>query len=242
MTDRPKIFVIGFDKCGTTSLHRFFERSGLKSIHYDGGRLPIMMADNLASGKRVIAGYEDYDAFSDLDSLCQHGRTRNLENFHVLVEQEPDSQFILNVRNADRWLESRRRWNKRPWVAIPPDDARGDGDDRPCLNLAVCRNVSVVERHRRYHDLKSEEQVLELWRHEWTEHIAAVQGAIPTHRLLTFDIEQDDPRLLCRFLKLPDDYAARYAHANKSVHPYLRMLARLLPRGVRRYIKSKWFS
>ena len=34
-----KIFQIGFNKCATVSLHKFFESNGLKSIHWDKGRL-----------------------------------------------------------------------------------------------------------------------------------------------------------------------------------------------------------
>ena len=56
---RPKVFQIGFNKCGTTSLHQFFQRSGLRSVHWDGGYLAPRMEDNIRAGRRAIAGYEE---------------------------------------------------------------------------------------------------------------------------------------------------------------------------------------
>ncbi len=53
-----KIFVVGFHKCGMTSLHKFFERSGVKSIQYDGGCLGLRMYRNLEQGRPIISGYE----------------------------------------------------------------------------------------------------------------------------------------------------------------------------------------
>lgn len=33
-SSKPKIFLIGFNKIGTTSFHRFFHAQGLRSIHW----------------------------------------------------------------------------------------------------------------------------------------------------------------------------------------------------------------
>ena len=34
-----KIFQIGFNKCGTTSIHRMLVANGINSVHWDKGRL-----------------------------------------------------------------------------------------------------------------------------------------------------------------------------------------------------------
>ena len=46
-----KIFQIGFNKCGTKTLHHYFSRNGIRSVHWDEGRLAQRMFANLASGK-----------------------------------------------------------------------------------------------------------------------------------------------------------------------------------------------
>ena len=106
-----KIFVIGFNRCGTTSLHRFFVAAGRRSIHWDYGRLAQAMERN-AAGRRVIAGYDDYDVYSDLYYACVHGVHEANQHYRLLAEQEPDALFILNVRDVERWLRSRAYWSQ----------------------------------------------------------------------------------------------------------------------------------
>lgn len=76
-----KIFVIGFNKTATTSLHYLFLRNGKKSQHEKKWNL------------------EKYDCFSDGDT-----KTINVVN---LYEKYPSSIFILNTRNLRHWLTSR---------------------------------------------------------------------------------------------------------------------------------------
>ena len=42
----PKIFQIGFNKCGTRSITQLFHDSNVRSIHWDEGRLAIKMKHN----------------------------------------------------------------------------------------------------------------------------------------------------------------------------------------------------
>lgn len=77
-----KIFVIGFNKTGTTSLFKLFEELKFKSIH-----TPEILSD-------VI---NDYDAFTD-------GYHSNFKEYYY---NYPDSLFILNTRPISKWLISR---------------------------------------------------------------------------------------------------------------------------------------
>lgn len=77
-----KIFVIGFNKTGTTSIFTLFEELKIKSVHTEYSFLNII---------------HDYDAFTD----GYH------DNFKEYYYECPDSLFILNTRPISKWLISR---------------------------------------------------------------------------------------------------------------------------------------
>jgi len=39
MKNFKKIFQIGFNKCGTTSIHQFLLNNGIRSVHWEGGKI-----------------------------------------------------------------------------------------------------------------------------------------------------------------------------------------------------------
>ena len=57
-----KIIPRGFNRCGTTTLHRIFVANGIRSIHHDYGRFALTMDDNLRNGRHILTGYEEYEA------------------------------------------------------------------------------------------------------------------------------------------------------------------------------------
>ena len=65
--DPVRFFRIGFQKCGTSAITAFLNRSGIPCIHYDRGRLARRMRENLAQGRRPLEGYERYRAFANMD-------------------------------------------------------------------------------------------------------------------------------------------------------------------------------
>jgi hypothetical protein len=77
-----KIFVIGFNKTGTSSIDKFLKKLGLNSIHTTTPVLEII---------------HDYDAFSD----GIHSQ------FRLYYQHYPNSLFILNTRPLRSWLISR---------------------------------------------------------------------------------------------------------------------------------------
>ena len=231
MTTPPRIFVIGFNRCGTTSLHEFFEAAGRRPVHRDHGRLAVVMERNVAAGRRVIAGYEDYDVYSDLYCACVHGVYEANRHFRLLAEQEPDARFILNVRDVDRWVRSRRYWREMGMARVAPDY------DGPC-DPPRCE-MELTLAHRRHWSLESDEEVYDHWRAQWHAHRAAVTAELPPGRLLVFDIERDDPRNLCRFAGLPDGMARNWKRRNRSVlAPSFRRVSVLMPEPVRRRIPA----
>ncbi|MBW2172080.1 MAG: hypothetical protein JRF69_08885 [Deltaproteobacteria bacterium] len=81
-----KIFAVGFNKTGTTSLHALFESMGFTSYHGKKWRA----CDD-------IELLRSYDCFSD-------GIPKDLA---YLDRMFPNSKFILQVRELDTWIFSR---------------------------------------------------------------------------------------------------------------------------------------
>ena len=83
-----KVFCIGFNKTGTSSMHRLFQEMGLRSFHGYYSHIPV--TDPL---------YQNFSCFSDGDE----------HDFELLDRTFPGSKFILTTRPLDDWLVSRIR-------------------------------------------------------------------------------------------------------------------------------------
>jgi hypothetical protein len=102
-SNRPsKIFGIGLNKTGTTSLHAAVQALGFTSLHWGGldGYRNIVRAHR--EGLPLLHHLpEDYDAIMDIGWLTA--------NFHLADEQYPGSKFVLTTREIEGWLDSRQR-------------------------------------------------------------------------------------------------------------------------------------
>jgi hypothetical protein len=99
-----RIFCIGFNKTGTVSLYTAINNLGFQGIHgmWDN-HTKVFKA--LKEDKNLLHYFpEKITHFSDLDIIK--------DNFKLLDEQYPNSKFILNTRNKDSWLTSRRNHYK----------------------------------------------------------------------------------------------------------------------------------
>lgn len=87
--EEQKIFCIGFNKTGTTSLHNFFKSCGLTSIH----NTEWCHYSYIKKGKEYF-----------IDQCYSDGEQ---SNFVQLEKWFPNSLFILNTRTKKEWLYSR---------------------------------------------------------------------------------------------------------------------------------------
>lgn len=172
-----KIFCIGLNKTGTTSLHKAFGILGLKSVHFKddrGDNIKPIIRRNYLSGVDILSGIEDYDAYSDWNT-----DKYNIEIFKEFDRQCPESKFILNTRDLDSWLDSKEKHVKRNQARkkrYPKEDIKW----------------LVVDR--------------EAWTNQYNEHHQAVYAyfAKRPEALLTFDVTKGDGwEKLCPFLGLP---------------------------------------
>lgn len=101
-----KIFNIGLNKAGTKSLSTALQQLGFNTVHFrhEGVRLVDLVRRNHKAGRKLLHGFEQYDAFSDMAG----------EHFFAdLDRQYPGSRFILTIRDLDSWLDSRERHVER---------------------------------------------------------------------------------------------------------------------------------
>jgi|CXWL01.1.fsa_nt_gi hypothetical protein len=97
-----RIFNIGLNRAGTTSLSEALCLLGIRAVHHKHGdlRLYDLMWANVQARRPVLHGLDQYDAFSDFG-----GR----DFYKYLDRQYPYSKFILTTRELESWLDSRER-------------------------------------------------------------------------------------------------------------------------------------
>jgi hypothetical protein len=174
MGGKTKIFQIGFNRCGTATMHGYLRANGIPSVHNDKGKLARHMFHNSEQGKELLSGYSRYQAFFDMEWL---GPDRFLEGYKLypqLAESYPDGIFILNTRNREAWIRSRIQ------------HARG----------------GYIRKHRAILGAASDDEVAEHWRQEWDAHHRNVIEffAGKPYRFFVCNIETDLPDVLNRML------------------------------------------
>lgn len=105
---KPKIFLIGFNKCGTTSFHKFFHAQGLKSWHFKLKdkylAVEASRSTDVVSCRKTFAHGQ---VFSDFTYFTEETFLEPLDMYGLWRMAFPDAYFILNSRDVDSWLNSR---------------------------------------------------------------------------------------------------------------------------------------
>lgn len=103
---RPRVFGIGLNKTGTTSLHNALIELGFNSLHWGGEAAHEAVQRAIAEDAPLLTHLDPaYDAFSDIGVLSRR--------FAMCDRQYPGSKYILTVRPVEEWLDSRRRHVER---------------------------------------------------------------------------------------------------------------------------------
>ncbi len=194
----PYVFVIGFNKTATTTIHHFFERNGFPSVHWDDGNLTKTMLDNCLNDRRILTGYDQrYRVFSDM--IVQTLRIRFEANslFRVLDADYPGAYFIYNTRKLEDWLAS--RWKK------------------PCGRYQ-CTNV---ELEMRVLNTKDPQRVLEQWKKERTDFEREVREYFTGRdRFLEIDIaDPESPGKIAALLGMDLDLSCWGHFTTNQLHP-----------------------
>ena len=100
-----KIFGIGLNKTGTSSLHEALEILGFSSIHYPQDETTY---EELSYGNFKLSVMNKCDAANDI-SIAPY--------YAELDDAFPGSQFILTVRDKQEWLKSiKRHWASNRFI------------------------------------------------------------------------------------------------------------------------------
>ena len=209
---RTRYFQIGFQKCGTTAIAAFFNRCGIACVHHDRGRLARRMRANLAAGARPLEGYEDYDAFTNMN-MTETGDWFDGNRHYEALRAAYGGLFILNTRPVEHWVRSIMA-DKRARLG------RRGALDHYELRFGTADLAAVAER----------------WRAEHEAHRAEVRAALPPEILLEFDIESDPPERLCDFVGVARSCARHYRLENPSMNRLGRLVGASVPLAVKRWI------
>lgn len=171
----PFVFMIGFNKTGTTSLHEFFCRNGFPSIHWDRGRLARRMVMNCLNDRRILDGYDQrYRVFSDMVAQTRSLRLEANAFFRVLDRDYPGSFFLHNTRPVADWIRSR--------------SAKTFGRYGGCTNLELEMHVLNTSDPQR---------AIDTWTRERDDHARSVRDYF-AGRSKFLDIDITDPEVPAR--------------------------------------------
>lgn len=173
----PRVVQIGFNKCGTRSFQRLFERAGHPVVQHKvrkpfrpSRKAAYLIQQNLRAGRPVFAGMEDYVLYAGLIHQSETESFEAIRHFREMLRDYPDTILILNVRDREDWIRSRL--------------GHGRGE--------------LVQRVMRQRGVATAEEVAELWRREWDAHLADVRSAMQDRpgQLIEFNLDTDSVQQL----------------------------------------------
>ena len=214
-TSSPRIFQIGFNRCATTTLIRFFQANNLKCLHWGRGSIAAGIEAARLEGKPLLSYVDGYFAYGDMEFVEVESESKKLlkkkpfrrlyknlpkdnltpiyafENFRELDKQYPGSKFILNTRNVEDWINSRIRFLERGYFYCKHGD--------------------------RFHS--SQEALNQCWREHWDEHTSNVREYFSNRPedLLEFDLDKDGPEKIADFFCDLNLDISKWGHHNKSL-------------------------
>ena len=123
---KHRYFQIGFNRAGTSSLAELLERQGLVAVHHDVERdgervnIALELEENLKQGHPPLQGFDDIDAFTDIEYVSREHVFEGNRCFREIAEAYPEMKFVLNLRPREDWLKSRLAFGDYPdcWMAF----------------------------------------------------------------------------------------------------------------------------
>lgn len=202
---RPRVFQIGFNRCGTTSLLLFFRLNGYTAVHRRAGQharpgtLAVAMELARREDRPLLTYVGRFDLYTDMEKINLardigklsaprvFKRLRRVMDTHEPVL--PLYGFLYFDLLDAQYPGSRFILNTRDverWVESRL--AFNEGKYRSCIH------------GDRYHATDAE--LADCWRRTWHDHHRAVQEHFRDRPkdLLVFDIEKDGPQDLIDFL------------------------------------------
>ena len=217
-----KIFSIGFNKTGTTSVEALLRELGFLLPNQQEQEITLVKELHKGNLASLTEFCSNYDAFQDLPFA--QGQT------YVQADALfPDSKFILTVRDSQAWFDSLVRFHlkgilKRAGVTRIEDANEGtfkDQNNYLYTNYSYenfKRQIAIVEDNKIKFDwslLYDKSYYIRMYEQRNMEIIKYFQGR--ENDLLVIDIEKErDTGRLLRFLDIKGVSASPYPHLNQS--------------------------
>lgn len=200
-THRGKIFQLGFNKCGSQTIHNFFCVNGIRCLHYGdkNGSIARKIHANYLAGEALIGPeYDQFYGFFDMeDPYAEPPIYIAPLLFKQLDQQHPGSYFILNTRTKVNWLSSR------------------------CAHTDQTNGIKYLDVLCQRYKL-SPAKLIARWSQEWDDHHAAVLEYFKDRPqdLLVYNIETDQPQKICDFFADRFNLDPKlFSHLNKTPDP-----------------------
>jgi len=169
----PRVVQIGFNKCGTRSLQRLFEGAGHPVVQHKirkpfrrARKAAFVMQQNIKAGRKIFAGMEEFIYYGGLIHQTESVSFEGIRHFREMLNDYPGTVLILNIRDREDWIRSRLK--------------HGRGE--------------LVRRVMRQRNLNSPDELADLWRKEWDEHMDDVRTYMANFpdQLIEFNLDTDD--------------------------------------------------
>ncbi len=194
-----KIFCIGLNKTGTTSLHKAFEILGYNSVHYSSkeGNIQNIIANNYKDNQLLLKSLEHYDVILDWNDESI------LDLYKVFDQQYPNSKFILNTRDLGGWINSR---------------------EKHVLNISDLENLQKKYPEHTWYNIDKA-----AWEKLYHQHHKSVKDYFKNrpNDILEFNLfEGDGWEKLCGFLNI-DQPPVTFPYANKRQSAFKKRIKRV---------------
>lgn len=104
----PKVFEIGFNKCGTRSFCQFLNNHRMRAAHWEEGALAQSLLRAIHSGTKPFEEFRDFQVFSDIMLANERTWVEGRVFFRELDEWFPGSIFVAIKRDRESWITSRK--------------------------------------------------------------------------------------------------------------------------------------
>lgn len=201
-----KVFSIGFNKTGTTSLEAILQEYNFR-MPYQGTQEKILTTSASKLEYRKIRGFIDkFDAFQDLPFS-------NGMFFIACDALFPNSKFILTVRDEDEWFRSLLRFHKKVFQFDDEKSLSEDflkkitlGVEEEYVYKAMKRMITIVDENYiptpRWDLLYNEEYFKYIYR-ERNKNIVRYFSERPDKLLIVDLTKEKDTEKICNFLNIP---------------------------------------
>lgn len=213
-----KIFCIGANKTGTTSLAATLEIMGYSLANQIDQEIHISKQTYLGNYEPLKEYVEKYEVFQDIPF--------SVDNFYIVADSLfPNSKFILTERNSEKWFESVVNYDKKKYNLDKLDFSNDSDLNKKFFYLFEGYRKMTMERSiidfeennlvYRWNLLYNKEHLIKIYE---TRNKEIKKYFLNRNRsFLILDLDKDkDTKKLCEFLNIPIKYNFEFPHLNKT--------------------------